>query len=346
MKKILVTTIIMAMLLSLVAVSAAAAPEGCTAIDVTADVKFASSLVMYRDGLAIIRDDAVYVDCQEYDLTLTEAKAPGAGTRIITISDFDEAAYKDQLQFDYSYFGEGTWGYNMTWANCHDDTKSSKMVYKFTVPESGEYEFVIVGAAQIKAENVGNDAKDRGFSYSIDGGQKYQVNISDSPLIFRDYTYAYTMAEGLACEADGTYLLYVPGYVYNIKAHLTAGEHTFEYYHLEWSGETDLRGGNGPRLNYAGFYYQKAIDAIAFENYVYPIAATTTEEITTEAATTEEITTEAPGDDATEAPGNDATQAPADTTEPAKSGCGSTVSVAAIVLAFAGSCFVISKKRK
>lgn len=342
MKKLLVSIIVFAMMLSMLAVGTSAAPAGCTAIDVTDQVKFMSVVDMYKSGTPIIRDDARFVYSSEFDPATSVGKDPGKGTRTIEITDFDEEAYKDQLQFDQHYFDDGMFAYPCIWQNNAEDGATAKGVYKFTVETAGTYEIVVLGCGQIKAENVGNDAKDRGFSYSIDGGQKYQVNISDTPLIFREYSYVYSMEDASKDLADGKYTYYQIGCVYNIKVELTAGEHTFEFGHLEYSGETVLNTGNGPRLNFAGFYYQKYLDDAALAAYKYPKAPeeTTTPEVTTTKAP---VTTPKPA--VTTVP--DATTTPTASTTAAAStsgGCGSVVSGVAVIIAFAGAAFVVSKK--
>ncbi len=356
MKKFLVSAIILAMLLTLVSVPASAIPEGCTAVDITSEVKFASAMQMYDQGLAIIREDATFVESFDYDQASLVGSTSAATVRSIKVSDFDDAAHRNQAQFDVHNYGDGDFLYTCIWASNASATETSKVVYKFNAPESGEYEFVFAGAAEIKAENVGNPERDRGFSFSIDGGEKKQVNISNSPLQCRGYNYEYTVAEALACVTEGTYAKYQIGYVYNIKVQLTAGEHTLEYYHLEYSGDTITNTTNNSRLNFAGFYYQKAIDQVAFDNYVFPEAeAETTEEETTGEVTTgnnddtsgaEQTTDKAPEDDKTDKPSSGNNNTP--TTDPVAepSGCGSTVSAAAICFAFVGAAFVISKRRK
>ena len=344
MKKALVLILTIAMMFSIMASSVSAIPAGCTAIDITAEVKFSSVVDMYKNGTPIIRDDAKFVYASESDPTATVGKAPGSDTRTIEITGFDKSLYRDQLQYDANYVDEGVFMYPAIWQNNAEDGSTAKHVYKFTVAEAGTYEFVIVGCAQIKAENVGNDAKDRGFSYSIDGGQKYQVNISDSPLIFREYTYIYSMDEASKDIADGKYTYFQMGCVYNIKADLTAGEHTFEYYHLEYSGETVLSTGNSARLNYAGFYYQKYLNETELAAYKYPAAPA---ETTPAPTTPKETTTKAPTTTAAPTTAAVTTKAPTTTTEAPKAegGCGAVVSGAVVIVAFAGAAFVAAKRK-
>ncbi len=350
MKKLLVSVIVLAMVLSLAIMPAAAIPEGCTAIDITNDVKFASTVQMYQNGLPIIRDDAFFVESLEY--TSDSVGTESNGVRIITIQDFDASLYKDQLAFDVHYAEDGVFGYSCLWAANASDGSTSKLVYEVDIPADGVYEFVFVGAAQIKESNVGNDAKDRGFCYSVDGGQKYQVNISDTPMTFSgDYPYNYTTEQANQAIADGSKTYYQIGYAYGIQEQLSAGKHTIEYYHLEYSGETVVNTGNSSRLNFAGFYVQKYLDPIAAGNYKYPVA---------QEQTTAEQTTEAPAPDTTKAPevetpdttkapegeAPEATQAPApDTTEAKKEGgCGGMISIAALVVSMAAAFVIIKRK--
>lgn len=329
--------------MSLVAIPTSAIPDGCTAIDATALVQYATAAQMYTNGLPIIRDDAQFVYSTIYDMSASVGKTPGSGSRIVTISDFDNEAYKDQAQFDVSYLGDGVFAYNAIWQSNADNGDTAKSVYTFEVPKAGTYEFVVVGCAQIKEADVGNDKKDRGFCYSVDGGQKYQVNISDTPLVFREYLYDYSFADGVKSSADGAHAYYQMGYVYNITAELSAGNHTFEYYHLEYSNDQVLNTGNGSRLNFAGFYFQKALSAAELAEYKYPKAAdVTTPEATTPAATTPTPTTTAKPA-ATTAP--ETTPAPDTTAAPSSAGCGSVVASAAVIIAFAGAAFVAAKRK-
>lgn len=348
MKKTLVLILTIAMLFSVMSISTSAIPEGCTAIDVTADVKFSTIVDMYVNGTPIIRDDAKFVYSSEADAATSIGKTPGSGDRQIIVLDFDKSLYKDQIQYDVHYIVDGLFSYPAIWQNNAEDGSTAKSVYKFTVPETGKYEFVVIGCAEIKAENVGNPEKERGFSYSFDAGQKYQVNISNSPLVFlQGYNYEYTVADAVSAVKDKTYGFYQMGCVYNITADLTAGEHTFEYYHLEYnSADAIVNTGNSSRLNFAGFYYQKALSETELANYKYPKAPdeTTTPEVTTKApepTTPAETTTAKPVETTPKAPAGEVTTAATQN----EGGCGSVVSGAAVIIAFAGAAFVAAKKR-
>lgn len=50
MKKIIALALAVIMLCTLAAVPASAIPEGCTAIDITSDVKFMTTYEMYKTG--------------------------------------------------------------------------------------------------------------------------------------------------------------------------------------------------------------------------------------------------------------------------------------------------------
>jgi len=345
MKKTLVLFLTIAMLFSVMSISTSAIPEGCTAIDVTANVKFSSVVDMYVNGTPIIRDDAKFVYASESDASTTIGKQPGSGIRTIVVMDFDKNTYKDQLQYDVHFIDEGVFAYPAIWQNNAEDGATAKSVYKFSVPAAGKYEFVVLGAAEIKAENVGNPEKERGFSYSIDGGQKFQVNISDSPLVCRGYNYEYKIEDAQKAVKDKTHDYYQIGCVYNITADLTAGEHTFEYYHLEYNSAGNVvNTGNSSRLNFAGFYFQKALSESELANYKYPVAPVAT----TPAPTTPKVTTKAP--DTTPAPTTpDVTTKTPDVTTPDsvqnEGGCGAVVSGAAVIIAFAGAAFVAAKRK-
>ena len=227
------------------------------------------------------------------------------------------------------------------------------MEYSFTVEEAGIYEIVFVGCAQIKDDAVDNDAKDRGFAFSIDNGEIQQVNISDTSGVFREYSYAYSKADieaGTIVTTNGVNNKYfLPTYYYGIQLNLTAGSHTLQYYHLFYSGETVFESGNSSRLNFMGAYVQKWLTSDQLANYVYP--ELTTEEVTTEAPKPE--TTKAPETDApteapevTEAPETNApaTNAP-ETDAPKSGGCGSMIGFGAFLAVIPAAVLVIKKKR-
>ncbi len=91
------------------------------------------------------------------------------------------------------------------------------------------------------------------------------------------------------------------------------------------------------------------LDGTTYKNGDKAADAVTEPPVTTEkpedTTAPEDDATEAPGDDATEAaPGGDATEAPADTTEPAKSGCGSVISGVVAIVAILGSALIIKKR--
>ena len=378
MKKIIALALAVIMLCAIAAVPASAIPEGCTAIDITSDVKFMTTYEMYKTGTPIIRDDALFINVQD-DLKTDEPDyvAPGGmgAARKIFITDFDPRGKEDQLQYDPFYIDLGPsedgsapggyWEYAAIWPNIPKDIPNyskARVVYEFEVNTPGEYEFVFVGAAQIKVANVGDDSKDRGFTYSIDNGQKYQVNVSDSPMVFREYAYDYTCKEAEEGKDGDQYYYYQMACVYNIKAELSVGKHTIEYYHLEYSGDTVTDGGNGSRLNLGGIFVQKYLDEVALASYTYPAYVPEDTEQPTETVETPTTTVEGvdsgsaePSESETkkaEEPTNADTKKPDEPkpTEPVANnngGCKSVVasSAAMIVLACA-ACVALKKKSK
>lgn len=282
MKKTIAFVLLLALVSAFVAIPASAIPEGCTAVDITDQVKFASVVQTYKDRLPIVRADAELIAGNSHRTDSANYVAPGGGTRNITVTDFDQTNCMDMLQFDPFYNIDlaidkdplpGVWSYGgCVWANVPVDGDKNPigkalLVYDFEVAEAGTYEFVFVGAAQIKPGDMNNDAKDRGFTYSIDGGSKYQVNVSDSPLVFNfdKYNYDYTTEQALTTKD-----FYQMGYVYGITAELTAGKHTLEFMHLEYSGDTVTDGSNNSRINLAGIFVQKYLDELALAAYEYP----------------------------------------------------------------------------
>ena len=357
MKKLLAILMITALIVSMFTFTSSAAdalPQ-----DITADIKWVTAYDMYAQKLPIVRADAVFIPAPEYDASKV-AKAPGAGMRTITFTDWETAGMEFYFD-DYFNLGDGYFMYDAVWANSNETEYDHGLLqYTFEVEEAGTYELVVVGCAQIKAENLDIDEKDRGFAFSFDGGEIKQVNISDTEGIFRDYSYTYGKAELDATKQTTTNGVnsqyYQMTYFYGIPVELTAGTHTFEYYHLFSSGEFVFQSGNGPRLNYAGAYVQKFLTDVELENYQYPVIETqevttvpVTEAPVTEAPVTEAPATEAPVTEApaTEAPTTDAPVTEAPTTEAPKDnegGCGGFVALG-IVAALIPAAVVIRKKR-
>ena len=340
------------LLLNVMAVMSSAADVKPT--DITNDIKWVTAYEMYEKKLPVVRADAVFMNAMDY----TAATAPGSGIRMITFTDWAEKGFEEYFD-DYFHDGDGFFFYDAVWANSTKDPEPydhGLLSYTFEVAESGTYELVIVGAGQIKAENVDNDEKDRGFTFQIDDGEMFQVNISDTSGAFRDYTYNYGKADieaGTIATTNGVNSqLYQMTYYYGMQVYLTAGTHTLNYYHLFYSGEFNFESGNGPRLNYAGAYVQKYLTGIEWDNYVYP--ETTAPETTAEPETTPAPeTTKAPETEApketeapavTEAPA--ATKAPETTKAPEKTGgCGSMMSIGAVLAVLPVAALVIKKKR-
>ena len=226
----------------------------------------------------------------------------------------------------------------------------------FEVEEAGTYELVFVGAAQIKEENVDNDGKDRGFVFRVDNGELRQVNVSDTSGTFREYAYEYSGADLEDTKiqtANGVNSYYYQmTYYYGIQVELTAGEHTLEFYHLFYSGETLFESGNGTRLNFAGAYVQKWLSESELKDYTYPSDETAEE-------TTAEIT-EAPTE--AEAPTDSVTEAPTETEAPTSvettvesvtvpctesvegSGCGSILGLGTAVVAMAAALMLYRRR--
>lgn len=358
-----------AILMSAVLCASMCVSVSATAEDITDKVSVSTALEMYTNKLPIVRMDAIHLPAQEFenDVASADYKEPGMGDRIVTISD---VTFEDYFKDYYiNYFDEGTasFWYPMIWSNM-----TTPMIYTFNIDEPGTYEFVVVGAAQIKPENIGNDAKDRGFCISVDGGQKYQVNISDTQGAFSsDYIYDYTPADVAATNVVNaetgavTSHVYQVAYWYNITMELDKGEHVFEYWGLEYSGETDLSTSTGPRLNYAGTYIQKALSADELAAYVYPEIVkeepapapepepepVVEEKPAEEAPAEEPAADEAPAADAPadEAPTEEAPAADApadDAAAPAESGgCGSFIGGGAVVImALLGAAWVSKRK--
>lgn len=354
MKKLTAILVMVALVVCMLTFTTSAAdlPE-----DITADIKWITSYDMYEQKLPIVRADAVMINAMDYDATLV-ATAPGSGIRSVTFSDWDSSGMEFYFD-DYYNLGDGDFFYEAVWANSGSEPYDHGLLkYTFEVEEAGTYELVIVGCAEIKAENVDNDSKDRGFAYSIDGGEIKQVNISDTLGAFRGYNYVYGKAE---LEADKQVTAngvnsgyYQPTYYYGMQMELTAGTHTLEYYHLFYSGDHVFESGNGPRLNFCGAFVQKYLSEAEFDSYEYPEITT----IETTTATPIETTTpepeppkdtepveETPGEtDPVEDTPTTTTPAPKDT-EPAKTGgCGSVMGLGVLV-ALIPAAIVIKKKR-
>ena len=350
MKKFTAILVAIVLMMNMMAICASAANyANAQPIDITATTKCVTLYEMYEKKLPIVRADAVFIPAVEYEA----ATAPGSGMRTITITDWAEkgmTAYFD----DYFNLGDGFFMYDGVWANSvKDPYDHGLMTYSFNVPETGTYEIVFLGCAQITEANLDNNEKDRGFAFQIDDGDIMQVNISDTEGTFREYSYNYNKAD---LEAGRLYTTngvnnkyYQPTYYYGIQIALTAGSHTLDFYHLFTSGDFAFVSGNGPRLNYFGAYVQKYLTDDQLASYVYP--ELTTEEETTEAPKPE--TTEAPETQApeTQAPETQApeTQAPAtqapETDAPKEGGCGAMVGFGTILAIIPVAALVIKKKR-
>lgn len=354
MKKLISILVIVALMATAASLATFAA-EYPTPTDITADVKCTTAYDMYAEKLPIVRADAVFVPAIEYDVSLV-AKAPGSGVRTITITDWADQKMESYFD-DYFNLGDGDFFYEMVWANSNEnDYDHGRLSYTFEVDEAGTYEFVFVGAAQVKAENIDNDSKDRGFAFQVDGGDIKQVNISDTLGTFQKYDYVYGKAELDATQVTTTNGVnsqyYQVAYYYGIQVELTAGQHTLDYYHLFFSGEHQFTSGNGPRLNYAGMYVQKYLTDAELAAYEYPEITTieTTPAPVVTTPTPVETTTPEPEADTTPAPEADTTPAPAAPVEttPApveeKGGCGASIGLG-VLCALIPAALVIRKKR-
>lgn len=166
------------------------ATDAAPAQDITADVKFATAMEIYTGFLPVVRTDAQFISWDTYTNGGDAGfKAPGTGKRDIFMMGFPFVNFfNDRFVVDISKKEEYVMlQYPTCWQNNYEDGSPAKFVYTIDIPKDGIYEFVVVGCAQIKEDQVDNDAKDRGFSISVDGQDKKQVNISDTQLAFRAY---------------------------------------------------------------------------------------------------------------------------------------------------------------
>lgn len=362
MKKIisLVLVCIMAAAICVPAFATAASPIE----DITADVKFTTALEVYTKLLPVVRTDAQFISWDSYTNGGVDGfKAPGSGTRTVTMYDFPFVNFfNDRFVVDVSKADQYVYlAYSSGWANVSDNCPHGELVYNVDIPADGIYEFVVVGCAQIKDAAVDDDSKDRGFTISVDGGTRRQVNISDTQLSFRDYSYDYSVNDvpttNITTKNGVNSKYYQVGYVQNITFELTKGTHTIEFTHLYNSGATEMSG-NGSRLNFMGIYVQEFLTDVELAAYTYPatepIVETTAPETTKPETTKAADTTAEPKVDTTAAPtAGETTAAPVNTkdndtqTEPAaQSGCGSIVGCGAVVLVtILGSALVASKRK-
>ena len=350
MKKLVGLLLILSLLVVMMTVAAFAEDE--LPRDITDEIKWITAYDMYMEKLPIVRDDSVFIHPMDYDA----ATAPGSGIREITFTDWEEADMEEYFD-DYFSCGDGCFVYDAVWAKSVDfPYNHGLMTYTFEVEEAGTYELVFVGAAQIKEEDVNNDAKDRGFAFSVDGGERRQINVSDTSGTFREYAYEYSeadLADTKIQTANGVNSYYYQmTYYYGIQVELTAGEHTLEFYHLFYSGETVFESGDGTRLNFAGAYVQKWLSEDELKDYTY--SSDETAEETTAEITEAPIETEAPTDPVTEAPTE--TEAPTSVettvesvtvpcTESVEgSGCGSILGFGAMVAVLAAGLILYRRK--
>lgn len=361
MKKI-ISLVLVCILVAVICVPTFAAEAASPVEDITADVKFTTALEVYTQFLPVVRTDAQFISWDSYTNGGVEGfKAPGSTTRNVTMFDFPFVNFfNDRFVVDISKTDEYVLlSYSTGWANQSDAFPCGELIYTVDIPADGIYEFVVVGCGQITEENSGNDEKDRGFCISVDGGTKRQVNISDTQLAFRDYSYDYSVNDvpttNITTKDGVNSKCYQVGYVHNITFELTKGTHTIEYSHLYSSGDT-LMTGNLSRLNFMGIYVQEFLTDVELAAYTYPatepVVETTAPETTKPETTKAADTTAAPKDDTTAAPAANTTAAPnadtkADNTEPAaQSGCGSIVGCGAVVLVtILGSALVASKRK-
>lgn len=340
MKKILILLVVLAFFVGMFVVpSFASDEEAPTVTDITADVKCVTVYDMYLQKLPVVRADAVFIPSTDYDESLI-AQAPGAAVREITFTDWETSGMENYFDDDFNY-GDGCFMYDAVWANSNTvDYDHGRLSYLFKVPEAGTYEIVFVGAAQIKEADVDNDAKDRGFAFSINEGDIRQVNISDTLGTFRKYDLEYGKADLDSTKittANGENSTYFQvAYYYGITVELEAGVHSLDYYHLFSSGEHEFVSGNGPRLNYMGAYVQKYLSDEELENYEYPVITPTPEATPVVTPEPEAATPTAPLQEATTAP----TAAPKEE----EGGCGSAVGLG-MMYALIPVAFVIRKKR-
>lgn len=355
MKKLTALLVAVVLMLNMMVIMASA--DATKPTDITADIKWVTAYDMYANKYPVVRADAIFIDANEFDPSLV-AELPGTGTRICSFTDWATNGMTDYFPDVFS-LGDGYFGYPAVWANSNKETYDhGRLSYKFTVEEAGTYELVIVGCGQIKPENVDNDAKDRGFTYQIDGGEMFQVNISDTLGAFQGaYTYDYNKEDLDATKITTTNGVnsthYQMTYYYGMQMYLEAGEHTLDYYHLFYSGEHAFESGNGPRLNYAGAFVQKYLTGIAWDNYVYPETTAPETEPETEAETKApevDETTKAPDeetpavDQTTAAPQPEQTNAPTTDKAEEKKGCGSMIGFG-VLFALVPAAIVLKKKR-
>lgn len=339
------------------------ATDAAPAQDITADVKFATAMEIYTGFLPVVRTDAQFISWDTYTNGGDAGfKAPGIGQRDIFMMGFPFVNFfNDRFVIDVSKKEEYVMlQYPTCWQNNYEDGSPAKFVYNVDIPKDGIYEFVVVGCAQITEDNVDNDAKDRGFSISVDGQDKKQVNISDTQLAFRKYEYNYSLEDVKSkniTTTNGVNSQYFQvGYVYNITYELTKGTHTIEYYHLESSGDTRVDGGNSSRLNFMGLYVQEFLTETELANYKYPETSeiietdAPTQPVTTKAETTKAETKPADPktDAATKAPETPTmtAKAPETTAATEKKGCGSVVGCGAVVVVAILGSALVAKKRK
>jgi hypothetical protein len=357
MKKAISIALFASMIISLYALAlpvAGIAGMDPIPVDITDQIKWSTVCDVYSMKLPVVRLDAVFVHAQDYDPALSVQKAPGSGNRTVIFKDWTYPYFFD----DPFNLGDGVFYYNnVQWqnpVNKEDVNDHGMLVYEIEVSEAGRYEFVVLGCAQITDANLDNDAKDRGFCYSVDGGPMYQVNISDTLGVFREYKYEYLTTELKESEIKTTNgvnsYYYQPVYYYNMFADLTAGKHTFEFHALAYSGES-FTPANSSRLNFMGFYYQKAISEAEWLAYTYPEVTTPAETETSKAPETETSkptdtdTTTVKGDEDTKE-SSETTPTPTETTkeEAKEKGCKSAVGFG--VLAFIIPTAMVLKKKK
>jgi len=244
--------------------------------------KSATAYEVYKNGLPVIRPDAIEVHGMEY------SRIPYGTNVSLPIRQVDIYGFEAEDYFgDYFNMGGGRFSYDSTvnFAIVKDKIGADniRLEYDFEVTEAGVYEFVFLVGGGVYQSDSQNSKKELGFAYRINGGSLYQINCSREKGVATlmdgsDFVYGYSL-DLIADEESRDY--YQAAYYYNITAELPAGANTISIHPMVTSyyGDGFRTGENS--VDFMGFYVQRPITEEEFNSYEYTEKREARDEVTT-----------------------------------------------------------------
>ncbi len=228
------------------------------------DFKVSTVYEMYRDQLPLVRHDAIEVFATAFNAQINLI-SPVSYPAELMITGTDSKVFEDYFG-DYFNVGGGAFYYEGL--KNPDDSADANLwrdvlEYTFTVPADGEYELVFLACGDL------TDA-DRGFSYSVDGGNISQINCTKTKGVFENRVYQ-TTAEALEkTKENANSASYMPAYYYGLSITLSAGTHTLQFYPLLQDAQGNAHRGGNHNMELISFYVQPYLSEDALESYEYP----------------------------------------------------------------------------